>query len=411
MDALAHLAIVWCSVYLATFLAAKTRLTPVLYFLALGAVMVNTGILPSETDPFIRGFADIGIIIIMFALGFEENPSDFIKSVKRSWGIAFFGGVAPFAVTYAVADYFWNNTAISIVCGLTMTSTAISLTMVSLKSEGLQKSLAAKGIITSAVLEDIASLALIAILIPIATGQAEATVTDVVITVAKAGLFFAIVTVLGMCVFPDRAPSWLRHIPLLGSYGISHFLAFDKGRHATLTVLLLALLVGLLAHYFGFHPAIGAYMAGLIIKKEYFALSKSNTAEHYYNTKKIIDNVAFSWIGPVFFVTLGTKILFDWDLFISVIPETVVLLLGVMIVQVASSYFAALYTGGFNKADSLLIGLGMLGRAELAFVVMDIAYVQHQIMTTEVFYTLMCTAFWLNVAVPITINLWKRRVW
>ena len=57
--------------------------------------------------------------------------------------------------------------------------------------------------------------------------------------------------------------------------------------------------------------------------------------------------------------------------------------------------------------NSLMIGFGMLGRAELAFVVMDIAYVQNQILSTEAFYTLMLTAFWLNVAVPITISLWK----
>jgi len=41
---------------------------------------------------------------------------------------------------------------------------------------------------------------------------------------------------------------------------------------------------------------------------------------------------------------------------------------------------------------------------------MDIAYVQNNILTVEAFYTLMCTAFWLNVAVPISIALWKPRL-
>ena len=49
----------------------------------------------------------------------------------------------------------------------------------------------------------------------------------------------------------------------------------------------------------------------------------------------------------------------------------------------------------------------MLGRAELAFVVMDIAYVQNNILTEEMFYTLMFTAFWLNVSVPLTIRWWE----
>ena len=68
---------------------------------------------------------------------------------------------------------------------------------------------------------------------------------------------------------------------------------------------------------------------------------------------------------------------------------------------------AARYTGGMNFAESLMIGFGMLGRAELAFVVMDIAYVQNPILNTEAFYTLMITAFFLNVTVPLTIGWWQ----
>jgi hypothetical protein len=41
------------------------------------------------------------------------------------------------------------------------------------------------------------------------------------------------------------------------------------------------------------------------------------------------------------------------------------------------------------------------------FVVFDIAFVQQKIITEEVFYTLMLTAFWLNVAVPVSIAWWK----
>lgn len=40
---------------------------------------------------------------------------------------------------------------------------------------------------------------------------------------------------------------------------------------------------------------------------------------------------------------------------------------------------------------------------------MDIAYVQHQVINEEMFYTLMATAFCLNVSVPLTIRWWKAR--
>jgi hypothetical protein len=49
----------------------------------------------------------------------------------------------------------------------------------------------------------------------------------------------------------------------------------------------------------------------------------------------------------------------------------------------------------------------MLGRAELAFVVMGIAYLQYPILSDQAFYTLMLTATLLNIAVPLTIRWWK----
>ena len=54
-----------------------------------------------------------------------------------------------------------------------------------------------------------------------------------------------------------------------------------------------------------------------------------------------------------------------------------------------------------------MIGFGMLGRAELAFVVLDIAYNQNAVFDKKVFYTLMITCFFLNVTAPLVITWWK----
>jgi Kef-type K+ transport system membrane component KefB len=407
MHPLVQLAIIWAGVYFASLLAAKTRLTSVPYFLFFGALLVNLGILPTDSAPFIRGFAELGIILIMFALGFEENTRNFLRSIKRSWGIAFFGAVAPFFTAYFIAEYFWGDTRIAIMCGLTMMATAVSLTMVSLKSLGLQTSRAATGIMTSAVLDDIASLALVAVLVPLATGQAVLSLGSIALIVVKALIFFGGVALVGAYLLPHDLKGWVARIPLIGRYGVRDMLATGEGEHSTLTVLLMALVVGLLAHEFGFHAAVGAYMAGLILREEYFLLDLKHARSSYNHTKVIVDSAAFSWIGPVFFVDLGTKIVFDWDIFVSIIPESFTLLIGLSFAQVISASLAARYTGRFTFHESIMIGFGMLGRAELAFVVMDIAYVQNSILSTEAFYTLMFTAFWLNVAVPITLTWWK----
>jgi hypothetical protein len=54
-----------------------------------------------------------------------------------------------------------------------------------------------------------------------------------------------------------------------------------------------------------------------------------------------------------------------------------------------------------------MIGLGMLGRAELAFIVINIAFVQNQIIDNTQFYILMITAFLLNISVPISLRWWN----
>jgi Na+:H+ antiporter len=428
MQDLNHLAVIWIGVFLSFTLARRTKLTSVVYFLAFGCLMVNTGILPEETTPFIEGFAKVGIILIMFALGFEENSSKFVQGIKRAWGIALFGAIGPFMVAYFLSLQFWGDVKLALMCGLAMTATAVSLTMVSLRSEGLHRSDAARGIMTSAVLDDIASLALVALLVPLATGQAEISFASIIIVGIKTLLFFGIVTFLGIWVFPCNStiriqrliPLWEKRrfripflerydygLPALERYGVRDLLMFGAKEQSTLIILLLALLISLLAYQFGFHPAVGAYMAGLILKHEHFHEKAERQEQDFEDCKLIIDNIAFTWLGPVFFVNLGTKIVLDFDIVVSVIPEMLALTLGVFFIQIISAMLAARFTGNFAWHESIMIGFGMLGRAELAFVVLDIGYVQNAIFTTAAFYTLMFTAFWLNIAVPFSIKYWR----
>jgi len=412
MEDLLQLAITWIAVFIAHWAAARTKLTPVLWFLAMGCLLVNVGILPQQPGVFMQDFAEIGIIVIMFALGFEENSSAFLSSIKRSWGIALFGAIAPFVIAYSVVMYFWGDRNGALLCALAMTATAVSLTMVSLRSEGLHKTKAATGIMTSAVLDDIASLALVAVLVPMAVDGGSVQAADLGLIVSKALGFFLLVTAMASWLFPVESGA-LGRIPFMRHFNLQRLLTAQEGEHATLTVLLLALLVALLGHEFGFHPAVGAYMAGLVLKEEFFvfgAHSEDSDLTIHRDTRRIIDSIAFSWIGPVFFIVLGTRLVLDLDILLSVLDETIVLTVLLFVGQILSAGLAARYTGGFNWAESWMIGFGMLGRAELAFVVMDIAYVQNQIISEEMFYTLMATAFCLNVAVPLTIRWWKPRL-
>jgi Kef-type K+ transport system membrane component KefB len=406
MHDLTLLTTIWIGVFAASFAAHRTRLTPVLWYLFFGALMVNLGWLPVHLPVFIEDFSELGIIVIMFALGFEENTNAFLQSIKRSWGIAFFGALVPFLVAYSTVLLVWSDTNMALLCGLAMTATAVSLTMVSLKTEGLNQTPAATGIMTSAVLDDIASLALVAIMVPVAIGDASISVLGIGLVVGKALTFFVLVTLIGSWLFPVSV-GWVAKIPLLGKFSLLKMLSMSRGEYTVLALLMIAVSMAILAYQFGFHPAIGAYMAGLIIKREHFDFHPETDTDFHDQSKQIIDNMAFSWIGPVFFVTLGTKLIFDPELITKVLPLSIALFVTLFVGQILSAGLAARFTGGFDWPSSWMIGFGMLGRAELAFVVLDIAYVQHQIINAEAFYTLMLTIFMLNISVPLTIRWWK----
>lgn len=144
-----------------------------------------------------------------------------------------------------------------------------------------------------------------------------------------------------MYILPHPLTGFANKLPLINRLGIRHVLSFAQGQHATLTVLLFALSTGLLAHYFGFHPAIGAYMAGLILREEYFHWLPDGAEDHYRNTRRIVENIAFSWIAPVFFVQLGAHLFIDWEVFYVVIPHTILFVVALVIAQVGSAGLAA----------------------------------------------------------------------
>jgi Kef-type K+ transport system membrane component KefB len=109
-----------------------------------------------------------------------------------------------------------------------------------------------------------------------------------------------IVTFLGAWLFPSEK-GLLAKVPLFKHLNLRVILAMARGEYSVLALLLIAVLVGVLAHEFGFHPAVGAYMAGLIIKREYFDFHRDRKVDFHRQASEIINNVAFSWIGPVFF--------------------------------------------------------------------------------------------------------------
>jgi len=105
--------------------------------------------------------------------------------IKKAWGIALIGAAGPFVTGYVLTLLYFDDQNMAIMSGLTLTATAVSLSMMTLKSMGMSKSKASLGIMTSAVLDDIGSLALVAIIVPVVTSTEAVEAMDIIMIILK----------------------------------------------------------------------------------------------------------------------------------------------------------------------------------------------------------------------------------
>lgn len=431
-------AIIFVVVLVSKLVSKKTGTVDVLWLILAGTILTNIGWLPKHNE-FLEIIGEWGIVFIMFALGLEEDLGRFSQGLKRSIGIALIGAAFPFIAGYGTAIIFGMEHNSAMLWGLTMTATAVSLTMMSLRGDLMHRSTAATGIMTAAVIDDVLSLIGVAILIPIilvssaSDGGASVTTASILWIIAKVIIFFAITLFMGLVAFPEKTPLKLPPNPSLYqriNYKFSHvlaiigarrFLMVHQGEFTPLIMLFIAMLLGVIAFQLGFHPAIGAYFAGLFLHADYFVYTKikrfknaegeiveeKEQDDQFKAARHVIRHLSFTIFGPIFFVNLGGKLVFEMEVVMKALPMVAVLYLAVVILQVASAGLAARFTGSYKWHESVMIGFGMLGRAELAFIVINIAFVQNNVIDITQFYTLMITAFMLNITVPLSLKWWK----
>jgi hypothetical protein len=159
-------------------------------------------------------------------------------------------------------------------------------------------------------------------------------------------------------------------------------------------VLLTAFAAGLFAEAIGLHMILGAYLAGLFFEEKVA----------HPNLVKIVNDraygIAYSFLGPIFFISLGFSITFD----ISLAEVGFILLLTFAVItgQILSAGGMALRMG-LPKPEALTVGVGMCGRAEMAFILASLALAQGAI-EQSIFTMLIFTAFLLNLFTPLALK-------
>ena len=228
----------------------------------------------------------------------------------------------------------------------------------------------------SCVIDDLLTLVVFGLIIGVLSGG-DFEVMNVAITLGKVLGFFAVALVIGRYVYPKLT------LPFR-----------SEGGKGFTFVLVTAFAAGLFAELIGLHMILGAYLAGLFFEEK---------VAHPTLVKIVQDRsygIAYSFLGPIFFISLGFQITFDISM--TEVGFVAALTTVVIVGQILSAGSMALRMGLPFK-EALTVGVGMCGRAEMAFILASLALAQ-QAIDKPVFTVLILTAFILNLFTPLALK-------
>jgi Kef-type K+ transport system membrane component KefB/Trk K+ transport system NAD-binding subunit len=329
-----------------------------------------------EPGDAIQLLAELGIFFLMFHAGVETQPLEFYDALKRSMGVAVVGAIVPFSISFGLALLFGMDAVAATFVGLTMTATAVVITLKSLKDLGLDNTRFARVIVASSVVDDILTLVFFGLVIGVLSGGTFEP-TNLLITLAKVLGFFVVALLVGRFVYPRLS------LPFR-----------SKGGKGFTFVLLTAIAYGLFAEAIGLHMILGAYLAGLFFEER---------VAHPNLVRVVKDRaygIAYSFLGPIFFISLGFSVSFDISL--SGVGFILILTSAVIIGQILSAGGMALRIG-LPPREAFTVGVGMCGRAEMAFILASLALAQGAI-GQDIFTALILTAFLLNLFTPLALK-------
>jgi len=298
------------------------------------------GVVHSDSE-VIHLFAELGVIILLFAIGLETDLGKLMKVGGSSAAVAAVGVVLPFVLGYAVCHFLGFGGLIAIVAGASLTATSVGITARVLSDLGRMKEPESQIILGAAVIDDIIGLIILTVVSGLAQGEH--------------------VTPWGVARITGAAFGFLIGTLLAGSLILPFVLrvASRVKLPATPTILAVMFALGLawLADKAGSAVIIGAFVAGVLLAKT----PKAREIEHGMTELG-------NFFVPIFFVSVGAAV--DIHVFNPSIPgnRTTLLVGGLLIAAAVIGKFAAGYAIPWFKGKKNVIGVGMIPRGEVGLI-------------------------------------------
>jgi monovalent cation:proton antiporter-2 (CPA2) family protein len=239
-------------------IATRLGLGSVLGFLIAGAIIGPSALNIAGASGDVMHFAEFGVIVMLFLVGLELEPSRLWSLRKQIFGLGLLQVVCVAAVVGAASLIITNGWRESLTIGLILALSSTAIVLQTLQEKGLLKTPVGQSVFSVLLFQDIAVIPILALLplIAVTTGVADEHSTSLI-----AGLNVWIKTLITFGVIGS--------ILLAGRYlmrPLFRIVAATNSREIFVALALL-LVVGItvLMNLIGLSPALGTFLAGVVL--------------------------------------------------------------------------------------------------------------------------------------------------
>lgn len=354
-----------CAAVIAVPIAKRLGLGSVLGYLLAGIVIGPVvGLVGSETQD-IQHFAEFGVVMMLFLVGLELQPSMLWQMRNRLIGL---GGLQVGVTTLLItggALLFGLQWSVALAIGLIFSLSSTAIVLQTLNEKGLIKTEGGRASFSVLLFQDIAVIPMLALIPLLALPELAVEASSHAADDHHASMSLV-----------AHLPGWAHALVVLGAIAtvllgghylsrpMFRFIAESRLREIfTASALLLVIGIALLMTLVDLSPALGTFLAGVVLANSEFRHELESDIEPFKGL-----------LLGLFFITVGAGINFEilFSDFFSIIGLTLAVMLIKGLVLYGLTWIFKLQT-----TDRLLFTLGLAQAGEFGFVLLSFSLSNH----------------------------------
>jgi|TARA_B110000196_G_scaffold157751_2_gene135820 CPA2 family monovalent cation:H+ antiporter-2/glutathione-regulated potassium-efflux system ancillary protein KefC len=355
-----------CAAVVMVPLAKRFGLGSVLGYLIAGVIIGPVMGLVGQEASTIQHFAEFGVVMMLFLVGLELEPSALWKLRNRLLGLGGLQLLLTTLIIFGIALLLGQSWTIALAIGLIFSLSSTALVLQTFNEKGLTKTEGGRSAFSVLLFQDIAVIPILALLPLLAIPELQTAAANLVNNAAQ---HEELSLVAGL-------PAWAAAIVILASIiGLvigGHYLSRPLFRYVattglpevfTATALMLVIGIAALMSLVGLSPALGTFLAGVVLA----------SSEFRHELEADIEPFKGLLLG-LFFITVGADI--NLTLLNDNLVTIVGLALGLMVLKALILLVLAVLFK-IQGSDRWLFFLSLAQAGEFGLVLLSYAISQH----------------------------------